>query len=212
LQAWYERHWKDAQDITPEVLRVIERHTREYTPFEVYVKALHEFCRGHELTAGEWELAGPDYGGSHLYPMLDRYQQEGYQALMQVARRYGGAFLCDGVGLGKTFVGLMLIERLVMHEGKRVALFVPKTAAEDVWKPALRTYLPHVGGVSAGDFSSLVVFNHINHYQRIVVALQETICLMDEIDEVINQYGGWPDTFLMEPVQREETEATDPSA
>ena len=160
LQAWYERHWKDAKDITQEVLSVIERHTREYTPFEVYVKALQEFCRGHELTASEWELAGPDNGGSHMYPILDRYQQEGYQALLQIARRYGGAFLCDGVGLGKTFVGLMIIERLVMHEGKRVALFVPKSAAEDVWKPALRTYLPHVGGVSAGDFSSLVVFNH----------------------------------------------------
>ena len=160
LQAWYERHWKDAKDITQDVLSVIERHTREYTPFEVYVKALQEFCRGHELTASEWELAGPNNGGSHMYPILDRYQQEGYQALLQIAHRYGGAFLCDGVGLGKTFVGLMIIERLVMHEGKRVALFVPKTAAEDVWKPALRTYLPHVGGVSAGDFSSLVVFNH----------------------------------------------------
>jgi hypothetical protein len=54
----------------------------------------------------------------------------------------------------------MILQRLVMHEGKRVALFVPKTAAEDVWKPALRKYLPHVGGVRAGDFSSLVVFNH----------------------------------------------------
>jgi superfamily II DNA or RNA helicase len=160
LQAWYERHWEEAKDITQEVLSVIERHTREYTPFEVYVKALQEFCRGHELTASEWELAGPANGGSHMYPILDRYQQEGYQALLQIARRYGGAFLCDGVGLGKTFVGLMIIERLVMHEGKRVALFVPKTAAEDVWKPALRSYLPHVGGVSAGDFSSLVVFNH----------------------------------------------------
>ena len=83
LQAWYERHWKDAKDITQEVLGVIERHTREYTPFEVYVKALQEFCRGHELTASEWELAGPDNGGSHMYPILDGYQQEGYQALLQ---------------------------------------------------------------------------------------------------------------------------------
>ena len=32
----------------------------------------------------------------------------------------------------------------------------------------------------------------IAHYQRIVVALKETIRLMEEIDEVIEAYGGWP--------------------
>jgi phosphatidylserine/phosphatidylglycerophosphate/cardiolipin synthase-like enzyme len=64
LQEWYEEHWKDAEDVTPEILRVIERHTREYTPFEVYAKALQEFFKGHEMTASEWELAGPAHGGS----------------------------------------------------------------------------------------------------------------------------------------------------
>ncbi len=32
----------------------------------------------------------------------------------------------------------------------------------------------------------------IAHYQRIVVALKETIRLMEEIDEVIEAHGGWP--------------------
>ena len=34
------------------------------------------------------------------------------------------------------------------------------------------------------------------HYQKIVVALNETIRIMDEIDEVIDQHGGWPDAFV----------------
>jgi len=160
LQEWYEEHWDAAEEVTPEILKVIERHIREYTPFEVYLKALQEYCRGHELTTSEWELAGAERGGSKMYSVLDQYQKEGYQALMKIARQFGGAFLCDGVGLGKTFIGLMVIERLVMHEGKRVALFVPKTARYDVWERALKEYLPHVGGVRAGDFSSLVLFNH----------------------------------------------------
>ncbi len=42
LQEWYEEHWDNAEDVTPEILQVIERQTREYTPFEVYAKALHE--------------------------------------------------------------------------------------------------------------------------------------------------------------------------
>ncbi len=35
----------------------------------------------------------------------------------------------------------------------------------------------------------------IAHYQKIAVALNETIRLMQEIDEVIEQHGGWPGAF-----------------
>ncbi len=52
LQAWYERHWQEAESVTENILRVIERHIVEYRPFDVYAKALHEFFRGHEMTAG----------------------------------------------------------------------------------------------------------------------------------------------------------------
>ena len=46
-----------------------------------------------------------------------------------------------GVGLGKTYVGLMLIERLITKERKRVALFVPKAAKDSVWERDLKRYL-----------------------------------------------------------------------
>jgi hypothetical protein len=35
----------------------------------------------------------------------------------------------------------------------------------------------------------------ISHYQKIVVALSETIRLMKEIDKVIDRHGGWPAAF-----------------
>ncbi len=37
----------------------------------------------------------------------------------------------------------------------------------------------------------------IAHYHKIVVALNETIRLMQEIDEVIEQHGGWPHAFAV---------------
>ena len=52
LQEWYEEHWNDSEDITPEVLRTIERHIRDYSPFEVYAKALHELYRRERFLAG----------------------------------------------------------------------------------------------------------------------------------------------------------------
>jgi len=40
----------------------------------------------------------------------------------------------------------------------------------------------------------------IAHYQRIVVALSETIRIMGEIDRVIDEHGGWPGAFVTEPI------------
>ncbi|MGE3843380.1 MAG: type ISP restriction/modification enzyme, partial [Vicinamibacterales bacterium] len=49
----------------------------------------------------------------------------------------------------------------------------------------------------------------ITHFQKIVVALSETIRLMKEIDEVIEWHGGWPGAFLTEPIR--ETAAGGPA-
>jgi superfamily II DNA or RNA helicase len=154
LQEWYEEHWKDADDVTPDVLRVIERHVREFSPFEVYAKSLHELL-------GQQELSDKDWLENHsvIWPILDQYQKDGFRKLIKIADAYSGAFLCDGVGLGKTFVGLMLIEYLIEKKRKRVALFVPKVGREAVWERALEARgLGHlVEGVFSGNF---VIFNH----------------------------------------------------
>ncbi len=150
LQAWYEAHWDEARDVSHEVLSAIERHTRERTPFEVYVRAMHAFFQGHAPSVDEWERTE-----SKVYPILSEYQREGYRALMSIGKRYGGAFLCDGVGLGKTYIGLMIIERL-LFERKRVALFVPRPAVEDVWGVRIREFMPK----SLGKFSNLAVYSH----------------------------------------------------
>ena len=38
LQKWFEEHWKEAEDVTPDMLKTVERHVREYSPFDVYTK------------------------------------------------------------------------------------------------------------------------------------------------------------------------------
>lgn len=151
LQEWYEQHWDQAEDVTEDMLKVIERHVHSYSPFQVYAKSLYELFSGHELTATEWER-----NHSAIYKILAPYQREGYHALLKRAGNYRGAFLCDGVGLGKTYVGLMLIERLIVHDRLKVALFVPKSARKPVWERALRQRLSHL----FGKYSQLEIFNH----------------------------------------------------
>jgi hypothetical protein len=151
LQDWYERHWDEAEDVTADVLRTLERHTFLRSPFEVWFKALHEFFRGEALTPDQW-----DRNSSQMFPVLDKYQQDAYRNLLTIANEFNGAFLCDGVGLGKTFVGLMLLERMIVREKKRVVLFAPKAANEDVWEPAIATYLEDLNS----GFQTLIRYNH----------------------------------------------------
>lgn len=59
-------------------------------------------------------------------------------------------------------------------------------------------------GPKRGKHGRTLSGDDINHYHRIVVALNETIRIMAEIDNVIEQHGGWPDAFLTDKDKKEE--------
>lgn len=50
-------------------------------------------------------------------------------------------------------------------------------------------------GPKKGNPGRVLTDEDIEHYQKIVVALSETIRIMAEIDEVIEAHGGWPSAF-----------------
>ena len=193
LQAWYEVHWQDSEDISEDIIKIISRHTEAWSPFDIYSHSLRELFRDREESANVWEE-----NDSIIFPILDQYQKEAYWSLVKIANRFKGAFLCDGVGLGKTFVGLMLIERMV-REKKHVVLFAPKGAKEGVWDPILKKLLPDLFGT---DFSNLAVFSHTDlnregdypdRFDRIAEIAD--IVIVDEAHHFRNQgRKGDPDT------------------
>ena len=127
LSEWYDARWEEASEVKAELLRTIQRHLKEYPPFTVYAKALYTYFRGREKPADEWEE-----NESVIYRTLSQYQKDGYHAALQIADTWNGALICDGVGSGKTYIGLMLLERY-LRENKRVLLITPKSVAESVW-------------------------------------------------------------------------------
>lgn len=46
----------------------------------------------------------------------------------------------------------------------------------------------------------------VAHYQKIIVAISETMRIMGEIDEVIEKHGGWPDAFVTDTSNSEAVE------
>jgi superfamily II DNA or RNA helicase len=143
LNKWYKELWAEGEEINYDLIKVIERHLAEHNPFTIYAKSLYEFFAGREKPQDDWELSK-----SAIYPKLSQYQKDGYHRALQIADQWRGALICDGVGLGKTFIGLMLLERFI-HEGKQVLLVVPKSAQESVWESNIRRYLePHYSRIA----------------------------------------------------------------
>ena len=135
LSEWYDARWEEASEVKAELLRTIERHLRKYPPFTVYAKALHVYFQGREKPADEWEE-----NESVIYQTLSQYQKDGYHAALQIADTWNGALICDGVGSGKTYIGLMLLERY-LRDNKRVLLITPKSVAESVWNSEINRRL-----------------------------------------------------------------------
>lgn len=168
LQDWFNKHWERGEDITTAVLSVIENHVKSYSPYDVYVRSMYEYFKGHAETITEWEN---NY--SLVYPKLSQYQKDGYNSLIEIANRYSGAFLCDGVGLGKTFVGMMLIERFVKKERKNVVLLVTAATRVSVWETTIKKCIPEI----LEGFYSFKIINHTD------LILEKNENLMNQIQE-----------------------------
>ena len=93
--------------------------------------------------------------------------------MVEIANRYSGAFLCDGVGLGKTYVGMMIIERFVKKERKNVVLIVPAAARISVWETTIKKYIPEI-------LEGFYPFKIINHTDLL---LEKNENLMNQIQE-----------------------------
>ncbi len=184
LQKWFDEHWNEGIDITEAILEAIENHCKEFSPYDVYLRSMYELFKSRESTVSDWEQHE-----SKIYPCLSQYQKDGYNSLIKIAEKYSGAFMCDGVGLGKTFEGMMVIERYVMKERKNVVLIVPAAARISVWETTIKRYIPEI----LEGFYPFKIINHTdlllekNHNLMDQIANQAEVVVIDEAHHFRNR-------------------------
>ena len=134
LIAWYEARWAEAEadDITLVLKEQIERQIRLYDPYALYLKAL--------LAWGDHVQGRAPLKPLEILSLLDPHQEHAYRQALRILQREPGVMICDGVGLGKSFVALALMEHW-LSEGSRVLLVAPKAILKSAWEGYLRRYL-----------------------------------------------------------------------
>lgn len=116
--AKFEELWADAVDVSEAYVDTIERKSQyaQFTPYELYLKFLYEYFRE--------ELNRPDALDDEDLPdnlKRLRYQEEAVLNAKRILEEYGGVFLADVVGLGKTYMSALLAREL----GGRTLVIAP---------------------------------------------------------------------------------------
>jgi len=101
--------WAKSVDVTKDCVTTIEVKSpyAQFTPYELYLKFLYEYFRGELNLPDEIEDMYLPAGFKKL-----KYQEEAVLNARKVLDEYGGAFLSDVVGLGKTYMSALLAQHL----------------------------------------------------------------------------------------------------
>lgn len=122
--AWFDRFWNQSEDFKPTLRDLLFPDIGIVDPREVYLRALREFFG---------ELPDGRQGRHEIFANLVDFQRSGYQRAREILEHYGGVIFADGVGTGKTEIGLALVEHYCYDRGN-YALIIAPAGLVNVWQ------------------------------------------------------------------------------
>lgn len=164
----FEELWKHSEPLSEEFINTLSRKTwlrEDITPYELYLKFLYEFLYDkiwNDQKEMEVEYTPPDF------KYLD-YQRDAVLDAKEKIKEYGGVFLSDVVGLGKTYMGTLLAQQL---KGTTLVIAPPALISEHNpggWKRVMRDFEVKSIVESKGKLDQIVKNYDRNAYQNVII-------------------------------------------
>ena len=160
--------WADSVDVSEEYVRTINKKTwlnEDIAPYELYLKFLYEYMKEKinlDLT--------DDLDGKYLPDdfMNLKYQKDAVQDAKLKLEEYGGVFISDVVGLGKTYIATMLVKQL----GGETLVIAPPVLIDErnpgSWKNAFYDFGMRGRFISRGSLDEAFEYN-INTIKNVII-------------------------------------------
>jgi superfamily II DNA or RNA helicase len=131
---WFNKFWTDSSVDTSYKTKLIDAlnaskfGSKQYTPYQVFVKALYELFKDDTVTEGS----------DRTSLELASFQQEGFERAVRLLERHRACIVADAVGLGKTYIGLRLLDHYLIKDKRpgyvpRAVVVCPAQLRELVW-------------------------------------------------------------------------------
>jgi len=150
----FDELWRDSVDVKDKYIESIQTRTwlnDTITPYELYLKFLYEYFK-EDLSQAE-ELFYK-YVPIEFKKLI--YQEQAVLNAKKILEEYGGVFVSDVVGLGKTYISAMLVQQL---EGRTLVISPPVLLAKDnpgSWPNVFSDFRAHADFESVGKLDHLI--------------------------------------------------------
>lgn len=116
----FNKLWSESVDVSEKYIETIDKKTwlnNDITPYQLYLKFLYEYFKDDINQSDELTLNYEPTGFKKL-----EYQEQAVINAKKILDQYGGVFVSDVVGLGKTYMASMLATQL---EGRTLIIAPP---------------------------------------------------------------------------------------
>ena len=129
LRDWFDALWEDSEDISGALVTELDQSwaLAKTPPYHVYLKALYEL---YYADVGSGQLTVPPRD-----QLLANFQLDAVRRGLSMIEAYGGCYVGDVVGLGKTFIGAELLRQLrVSYPNEGPPLILCPAGLKPMWE------------------------------------------------------------------------------
>ena len=131
LSRWFDELWSEAQDFKDHLMQELQQSwaVAPVSPYDIYMKTIFSLVKDRlEETEGA-ELLWDD----EITTRLADFQKVAVRQAVQIIKDYGGCFVADVVGLGKSYIGSAVIKHFERTSHARPLIICPASLV-DMWE------------------------------------------------------------------------------
>lgn len=177
LVRWFDELWKEGQDFDEALMAELKASWAgsEVRPYDIYMKTLYALVRDRLENEEDQELLWDD----EIFRRLASFQKVAVRQAVQMMRDYGGAFVSDVVGLGKSYIGAAITKHFERTDHARPLILCPAPLVE-MWERYNEVYQLNARVLSIGflreddDAGAAKLLNDIKYKDRDFVLIDES--------------------------------------
>ena len=177
LVRWFDDLWKESQDFDERLMQEMQQSwaVNPVRPYDIYMKTMYSLVKDRLEGEDDRDILWDD----DITSRLADFQKVAVRQAVQMIRDYGGSFVADVVGLGKSYIGAAVVKHFERTDHARPLIICP-APLKDMWERYNEVYELNARVLSMGylreddDGGASLLMKDVRYKDRDFVLIDES--------------------------------------